>query len=36
MPKNVHFNLILCMEQEGQNHDPLGTETKMGLTQNKW
>ena len=33
---NLHFNLLWRFEQEWQNQEPLGTETRMGLRQNKW
>jgi hypothetical protein len=32
---NLHLG-IFCLEQEGQNQEPLGTETRIGLKQNKW
>jgi hypothetical protein len=31
---NLHLG-IFCLEQEGQNQEPLGTETRIGLKQNK-
>lgn len=28
--------LLLVLEQEGQNQEPMGTEGRMGLRQNRW